>query len=330
MPSGKKRNIFTYLGKVTLVALLIVLLVRTFFIEPYSISSSQMENALLRGDRLFVDKTAYGIRLPITILNIPFAFDSLLGIKSYSSVWELPYKRIFVRNLGRNDIVLFNSPAEVAKPLDKRKLILSRCVALPGDSIFIKDGCYFINGKQYVFSPDRMQEYYFKSLTDNQVDNILTDLDISLRNFRTVNDTSLVLLSRYEASLIKQNIVDTIAFGLYDNTDSEEYKFVVPQKGRRITVNKSNMIIYKQAILAEQGKATVENNNSLFINDNEQFYYTFRDDYFWVLSDNTSNASDSRSLGFIPFSNVIGKARFVWYSSDNGNPRWNRSFSIIK
>lgn len=247
--SSKKKNIYIFLGKVILITLLIVFCIRTFFIEPYTVSTAQMETALVNGDRILIDKTAYGIRMPMTILSVPFTFDK------YSDMIELPYKRIFESNVKRNDIVLFNNPSDTLRPLDKRELLLSRCIALPGDSVLVEKSL-----------PDSVQ-------------------------------------------------ADT----------TSNYKLLIPAKGKTIKLSAEAIAIYKQVILLEKGSKAKITGNKLYILGEEQKYYTFTDNYYWLLSDNTLKSSDSRSLGFIPFRNIIGKARYIWYSSAEG-----RSFSTIE
>ena len=60
-------------------------LIRTFFIEAYTIPTSSMEKSLLVGDFLFVSKVNYGARTPMTPISFPFAHNTLpiLGGKSY-------------------------------------------------------------------------------------------------------------------------------------------------------------------------------------------------------------------------------------------------------
>lgn len=272
--SSTKRNICVYLGKVILITLLIVLCIRSFFIEPFTVSSSQMENALFSEDRILIDKTAYGIRLPITILTVPFTFDNLWGKKSYSTAIQLPYARLFTGQIGRNEIVLFNDPSDIDKPLDKRSLILNRCIALPCDTVLIQNGLPFISDRDSV----RIGQLSVKEIVDS--------ID-------------------YATSII------------------------VPAKGMTINLDSKNLIIYKRTIEQEQGDNVSIEDGRLFMDGAEQDAYTFEDDYYWMLSDNPQNMLDSRTIGFIPFKNVIGRARFVWYNPDtSAHP--NRSFKVIK
>ena len=78
-------------------------------------------------------------------------------------------------SIERNDIVVFNQPADTLlnmndftpdrnyyKPIDKKTNLVKRCVAIAGDTLSIKNGFVYINGKQNVL-PDRahLQFSYF-------------------------------------------------------------------------------------------------------------------------------------------------------------------------
>jgi len=71
-----------------------------------------MEKTLLINDYLFVSKFAYGPRLPLTPLSIPFVHNTLplLGWKSYLEWIRIPYTRWFPRRVKRGDDVVFNFP----------------------------------------------------------------------------------------------------------------------------------------------------------------------------------------------------------------------------
>lgn len=89
--------------------------------------------------------------------------------------------------------------------------------------------------------------------------------------------------------------------------------------------------MYKQMILQEQkGKDVKIENGELVIDGIKQIDYTFEDSYYWMLSDNSIHSIDSRSIGFIPFSSIVGKASLIWHSSDENGTRAERCFSSIK
>jgi signal peptidase I len=87
-------------------------LIRTFIFEAYVIPSGSMEKTLLVNDYLFVSKFAYGPRIPMTPLAIPFVHNTLpLGDrKSYLDWPRLPYIRWFASPVKRGDVVVFNLP----------------------------------------------------------------------------------------------------------------------------------------------------------------------------------------------------------------------------
>ena len=102
------------------IALLILLLLagRSTLADHYHVPSGSMEYALMPGDRVFVDKTAYGVRIPFTKIDL---FDT-----------------------GRpqsGDIAVFDSPAE-------DKLLIKRIVAVGGDFVELRNGHLWVNGQR--------------------------------------------------------------------------------------------------------------------------------------------------------------------------------------
>jgi signal peptidase I len=175
-------------------------IIRTFIFEAYTIPTGSMEKTLLVNDFLFVSKTGYGPRLPMTPLSFPFVHHTLpvTGTKSYLEWISLPYNRIFERPVKRNDVVVFNYPvgdtvlgefqseinyydylrvyearggtremllAErddiLVRPVDKRENFIKRCVAISGDTLKIVDGVVYINGKPADAPPMSQAPYYF-------------------------------------------------------------------------------------------------------------------------------------------------------------------------
>lgn len=102
------------------VAFLLFLVIRTFVVEAFKIPTSSMENTLLVGDFLLVNKAVYGAEIPGTGIRLP-AFDE-------------PH---------RGDVVVFNPPHEPAKNYVKR------LVGIPGDTLEMHDKRLFINGTPF-------------------------------------------------------------------------------------------------------------------------------------------------------------------------------------
>lgn len=158
-------------------AIIAATLVHTYFMQPFTIPTSSLEKSLLVGDYLFVSKFHYGARVPSTVIAAPMVHDSLpfTGTASYLKSPQLPYTRLpGLQKIKNNDIVCFNWPADslatmwgdtsgkfTYKPVDKKTNYVKRCVGIAGDSLEIRDGYVYINGKKNVL-PDRakIQFYY--------------------------------------------------------------------------------------------------------------------------------------------------------------------------
>ena len=88
-------------------------IIRTFFLEAFTIPTSSLEKSLLVGDFLFVNKLSYGSRVPMTPLAFPLAHHTIpvLNTKAYLEFWKLPYTRLpGYKKIKNNDIVVFNYP----------------------------------------------------------------------------------------------------------------------------------------------------------------------------------------------------------------------------
>jgi signal peptidase I len=99
--------------------LLIVLLLRSFIVEPFRIPSGSMMPTLLVGDFILVNKFAYGLRLPIT-------HGKILG----------------VGEPRRGDVAVFRFPA------NEDTDYIKRIVGLPGDRILYRNKVLYVNGER--------------------------------------------------------------------------------------------------------------------------------------------------------------------------------------
>ena len=222
-------------------------IVHTYFIQPYVIPTGSLEKTLLVGDFLFVSKFHYGARTPMTTVAAPMVHDTIpgLGIKSYLNKPQLPYFRLpgFTK-VKRNDIVVFSWPADtvykffvkekgVIKPIDKKSNYVKRCVGIPGDSLSIKNGDVYINGKKLVLS-DRAKPEFFHVVTANKdIDNTILKLVGGIDNyaggvFRLPNEAlkkenSEELIKRLSLDPIKKDSLYTYYTGSIKNQNTINY-----------------------------------------------------------------------------------------------------------
>jgi len=110
--------------KIVVHALILAMIVRIFFYQPFNIPSGSMKSTLLVGDYLFVSKLAY-------------------GYSRYSIPWGIiPFKgRIFASEPKRGDVAVFKLPR------DNSTDYIKRIIGLPGDHVQVKQGQLYVNGK---------------------------------------------------------------------------------------------------------------------------------------------------------------------------------------
>ncbi|MFQ3239060.1 MAG: signal peptidase I [Olleya marilimosa] len=189
-----------------LFAVVAATIVHTYFIQPFVIPTSSLEKTLLVGDFLFVSKVHYGARTPETTIALPMIHDAIPGTStpSYFKFPQLPKFRFpAFQSIKRNDIVVFNWPVDTLvdinnenggvryKPVDKKTNYVKRCVGLPGDTLSIKDGYVYINGKKNEL-PDRakLQFFYKVILNDVSAESIYQKYGITEKYERYVFKTS--------------------------------------------------------------------------------------------------------------------------------------------
>ncbi len=136
-PRGKSENRFTSLilslKSGFLMPVLITLFIVTFVVQGYGVQSGSMENTIMTGDYVFVNKVIYGSTtpryLPFTDIRIPhFRFPAL----------SQPH---------RGDIICFDWPGnrDEVRPVVQENYV-KRCIALPGDTVQVINRILFVNG----------------------------------------------------------------------------------------------------------------------------------------------------------------------------------------
>lgn len=225
--NSKNPAVRTVMGWVDAIvyALVLVYFIFIFVGQNYQIPSSSLEKTLLTGDYLWVNKMAYGPRVPNTPVHFPLAHNEMpiVGGKSYldSPLW--PYHRLKgYTPISRGDIVVFNFPAGdtvalnmqnpdyytlcevygrqvvnsggprfgevIFRPVDRRENYVKRCVGLPGDSLAIVDGTIFINGEAQEMPADAQFNHIFQLATP-LTDTDREDLGIAQADLHYLNPT---------------------------------------------------------------------------------------------------------------------------------------------
>ncbi len=371
-----------------LFAIVAATIVHTYFFQPFVIPSSSLEKSLLIGDFLIVSKLHYGPRAPMTTVAAPMVHDTIpvLKKKSYlfsddfenrNTSWynklQLPYLRLpgFER-IERNDIVVFNQPADTLldmnkfnpdrnyyKPIDKKTNLVKRCVGVAGDTLEVRNGYVYINGKQNVL-PERTElqfsyEIVFKrDLSGGRILDLLKKYDITDSAGRGNKPLSVFVPAASDNAISQLKIHPEVAqiipikrpVGQKEDVFPRDINYPwnvdnfgpiwIPKSGATVNLTTENLSIYKRAISEYEGHKVVSRGNQVFIDDKLATSYTFKQDYYWMMGDNRHNSIDSRYWGFVPFNHTFGKPVFIWMSIDgindgikNWKPRWDRIFTTV-
>jgi len=111
---------------------------------------------------------------------------------------------------------------------------------------------------------------------------------------------------------------------------------LIPKKGIKIALNRSNLPLYKKIIEEYEMNDLKISPNSININGKKVEEYTFKKNYYWMMGDNRHRSEDSRFWGFVPDDHIVGKPVFIWLSIKgindgikNWSIRWNRVFTTV-
>ena len=125
--SSKSHQVFKEYVEAFAVALLAALILRMLVIQAFRIPTGSMKDTLLVGDFLLVNKFVYGANTPDRIPVLDIKLPSL----------HMPA----IHQPKRGEIIVFKYPA------DPKVDYIKRCIGVPGDTVEIRKGLVFINGK---------------------------------------------------------------------------------------------------------------------------------------------------------------------------------------
>jgi signal peptidase I len=243
----------------------------------------------------------------------------------------------------------------VVRPVDKKENYIKRCVGIGGDVIEVREGQLFINDKM-VDNPEQLQYDYHIKAKDRLNSKLLKDkYDITTEHVKfsqSAGEYIIPLSADKLEALSKNPVIDTIyrkispkgaynginsshpIFPNHKNYDWSEDNFGplwIPKAGESIDLTLDNLPLYERSIRVYEGNQLYVKDNEIYINGAVTQSYTFKMDHYFMMGDNRHRSADSRFWGFVPVDHVVGKAVFIWFSTDaQTGIRWDRVFSTVK
>ena len=306
-----------------------------FVVEIYSIPSVSMENTLLTGDYILVNKLVYGPKLihnAKEVSWINFLFKAGKENNAGNQQKTSSHKRAKgIAKVKLGDIVVFR--------LYDEYLVVKRCIAVAGDTLNIINGDVYVNGKKYA-SAATVKEKYRLTFKNKKAYKALVDEKYRQNgqyhyNFQAQSITGN--FTRCEINRLRLNQSVKVVKVIESSRNNTEVfaappqtnwtidnmgPIVIPKKGLTIKLTAANYPVY-QKIIENTGHVKTDTAGNVFtINSKCQTYYTFKENYFFMMGDNRKEAMDSRFFGFIADEQIIGKSPLILFS--NYDSKFNR------
>ena len=202
----------------------------------------------------------------------------------------------------RNDVLVFHYPfphKSDSLSMHLLKYYVKRCIALPGDTMGIRQGHYYIKG------------------IGEPIGNI--EAQKRIEKLQKENTRGIVMDAYPWDKYIDWTIQD---FG----------PLHVPARGQMVVMDSTAVKLYRNLIEWEQKKPLTKKENQVYLGDSLIQEYCFQENYYFVGGDYMENSKDSRYWGLLPEPYIVGVATRIWKSVDKstGKIRWDRVMKRIE
>ena len=291
-----KRRYVKYTIEVLIYSFFIIVLVIIFFLlqqimtfTSFRIPTGSMQPTLQPGDNILVNKSIMGAR----IFNIWEAAED-----KEVEIHRLPG----LGKVKRNDVLVFHYPythKNDSLSMHLLKYYVKRCIALPGDTMGIRKGHYYIKG------------------INEQIGNI----------------ESQKRIEKLQKENVRGIVMDTYPWDKYIDWTIQDFgPLHVPSRGQTIVMDSTAVKLYRNLIEWEQKEKLTYQGKEVFLGDSLIQEYRFQENYYFMGGDYMENSKDSRYWGLLPESYIVGVATRIWKSVDRstGKIRWDRVMKKIE
>ena len=285
----------TLLDKLFCVSVFLCILILVWFafqtavMASFRIPTGSMQPTLQPGDNILVNKTIMGAR----IFNIWDAAE-----EKEIEIHRLPG----MGKVKRNDVLVFHYPyphSNDSVSMHLLKYYVKRCIALPGDTMGIRKGHYYIKGISdpigYIEAQKRIEK-----------------------------------LQKEDARGI---VMNTYPWDKYINWTIQDFgPLHVPAAGQTVAMDSTAVKLYRKLVEWEQKKPLSWRADEVYLGDSLIREYRFRENYYFMGGDNMEHSEDSRYWGLLPEPYIVGIATRIWKSVDQstGKIRWDRVMKKIE
>ena len=258
-------------------------------IASFRIPTDSMQPTLQPGDNILVNKGIMGARI----------FD----IWDAAEEKEVEIHRLpGLGKVKRNDVLVFHYPyphRNDSLSMHLLKYYVKRCIALPGDTMGIRKGHYYIKG------------------INEQIGNI--EAQKRIEKLQKENTRGIVM--------------DAYPWNKYINWTIQDFgPLHVPARGQTVAMDSTAVKLYRNLIEWEQNEKLTFQGKDVFLGDSLIQKYCFLENYYFMGGDYMENSKDSRYWGLLPEPYIVGVATRIWKSVDKstGKIRWDRVMKKIE
>ena len=271
------------------VLMLFSILLQITMFTSFRIPTDSMQPTLQPGDNILVNKSIMGAR----IFNIWDAAE-----EKEVEIHRLPG----LGKVKQNDVLVFHYPyphKNDSLSMHLLKYYVKRCIALPGDTMGIRKGHYYIKG----------------------INEPIGNIEAQKR------------IEKLQKENVRGIVMDTYPWDKYIDWTIQDFgPLHVPARGQTVAMDSTAVKLYRNLIEWEQKEKLTFQGKEIFLGDSLIHEYRFQENYYFMGGDYMENSKDSRYWGLLPEPYIVGVATRIWKSVDKstGKIRWDRVMKRIE